>query len=54
MSGTSTPHTRLSRKLGVACPVFGFAHSAAVVVAICNCGGSGVQRIGGGLGDTGA
>ncbi len=39
---TSTLRTRLSRKLGVAYPIFGFSHSAAVVAAICNCGGFGV------------
>ncbi|WP_423458084.1 NAD(P)H-dependent flavin oxidoreductase [Ottowia sp. VDI28] len=34
--------TRLSRRLGIAHPVFGFAHDAAAVAAICNAGGFGV------------
>ena len=34
MDQTSTLHTRLSGKLGVACPIFGFSHSAAVVEVI--------------------
>lgn len=34
--------TRLSRKLGLAHPIFGFTHSAAVVAAICRAGGFGV------------
>ena len=34
--------TRLSRRLGIAHPVFGFAHDAAAVVAICKAGGLGV------------
>ncbi len=35
-------HTRLSRKLGLGHPIFGFTHSAAVVAAICQAGGFGV------------
>lgn len=34
--------TRLSRRLGIANPVFGFAHDAAAVAAITNAGGFGV------------
>ena len=34
--------TRLSRRLGITHPIFGFTHSAAVVVAICKSGGFGV------------
>lgn len=34
--------TRLSRRLGMAHPVFGFAHDAAAVAAICKAGGFGV------------
>ncbi len=42
MTQTSPLQTRLSSKLGVVYPIFGFSHSAAVVAAICNCGGLGV------------
>ena len=42
MGHTACPQTRLSRKLGLDCPIFGFAHSAPVVAAICNAGGFGV------------
>jgi NAD(P)H-dependent flavin oxidoreductase YrpB (nitropropane dioxygenase family) len=38
----SNIQTRLSRKLGMAHPIFGFTHSSAVVVAICKSGGFGV------------
>ncbi len=34
--------TRLSKKLGIAQPIFGFAHDPAVVAAICCAGGFGV------------
>ena len=34
--------TRLSRRIGIANPIFGFAHDAAAVAAICNAGGFGV------------
>ena len=34
--------TTLSKRMGIAHPVFGFSHSAAVVAAICRAGGFGV------------
>ena len=34
--------TTLSKRMGIAHPVFGFSHSAAIVAAICRAGGFGV------------
>ena len=34
--------TRLSKRLGIAQPIFGFTHDPAVVAAICHAGGFGV------------
>ena len=42
MVNASQLQTRLSRKLGLECPIFGFTHSAPVVVAVCAAGGFGV------------
>jgi len=42
MSFSDRLQTRLSKRLGIAQPVFGFTHDPAVVAAICRAGGFGV------------
>ena len=42
MKTSTSLQTALSRRLGLAHPVFGFSHSAAVVAAVCRAGGFGV------------
>ena len=42
MSIQNRLQTRLSKRLGIDHPIFGFAHDPAVVAAICHAGGFGV------------